>query len=312
MTKTFRNKSFAIFLLKLSAFFVVVFLLDLMIGNFLKKYYFSQRSGYDFQTTYSIEKTKADILILGSSRAVNIFNTDMFEKQFNLSCFNAGRYGEPIFYHYAVLQSILKRHTPRIVLLSFDAGNFSKRREAYDRLSVLLPYYKDHPEIRSMVALKGPYEKIKLCSKIYPYNSLLLSILAGHPANNKYDNSEANGYIPIKKTISGPLQTMDYSKEKELDDIKIKVYRSFIKDCIASNILLYIVCPPYMINSVGADLSIITGKKIAKKYNIKFLDYSRDTFFVNKPQLFADYRHLNETGVKLFTDSVIESIKNYP
>ncbi|MEP7142742.1 MAG: hypothetical protein ABI707_07720 [Ferruginibacter sp.] len=310
MKKSFKGHSFKNFLLKLIAFFAVVYVADFAIGLFLKKFYFKQQSGYDYLTTYSIEKTKADVLVFGSSRAVNIFNTQIFENKLGLSCYNAGRYGEPVFYHYAVLKGVLKRYTPKIILLSFDAGNFNKSQEAYDRLAVLLPYYGNHPEIRQMAELKGPYEKLKLLSKIYPYNSLLLPIITGNTAYSKRKYVNFNGFIPAKTMFTGPLQIFDYTKEKELDSLKIDVYRSFIRDCISLNIQLYIVCPPYMINPIGTDHSIIAGKQIAQEYNIKFLDYSRDSFFIDKPALFADYRHLNERGVEIFSNMVIEKMNN--
>ncbi|MEO5892977.1 MAG: hypothetical protein ABIQ31_22195 [Ferruginibacter sp.] len=303
-----KNSSFKVFLLKLLAFFITVYLLDFVIGQSLRKFYYKQESGYDYLTTYSIDKAKADIMVFGSSRAVNIFNTKIFEDSTGLTCFNTGRYGEPIFYHYAVLKSVLKRYQPKIIILSFDAGNFSKNVEAYDRLTALLPYYKDHPEIRPVVALKGPYEKLKMISNIYPYNSLLMPIITGNTAYSKKKYPHINGFIPIKRTFAGPLQTFDYSKETGLDTVKINSYRSFIQDCVAANIELHIVCPPYLIHAIGTDRSIIEGKRIAAGYNISFLDYSRDSFFIDKPQLFADYRHLNETGVALFSNKVIKEM----
>lgn len=306
------NDSFIKFLLKLSACFALLFILDMGIGKLLKKFYFKQESGFNFLTTYSIEKTKADILILGSSRAVNIFNTTIFGKRTGLSCFNAGRNGEPIFYHYAVLKAVVKRYTPKIVLLSFDGGNFSKNTDAYDRITVLLPYYKNHPEIHSVVELKGPYETLKLLSNIYPYNSLLLPIISGNSNYSKKKYITSNGFTPLEKTFKGPLQTIDYSKEKDLDSIKIKVYKSFIEECIRQHIQLYIICPPYMINPIGTDHSITEAKEIALQYNIKFLDYSRDTFFTSKPQLFADFRHLNVNGVELFSNNVIDKLDSIP
>jgi hypothetical protein len=309
MIKKYKNKSLKILFLKLLAFFAVVFILDMLIGNLLKKFYFKQEVGYDYLTTYSIEKTNADILFFGSSRSVNILNTDIFEKQLGLSCYNVGRYGEPVFYHYAILKSVLKRYTPKMILLSFDAGNFSKKQEAYDMLAVLLPYYNDHPEIRPMVELKGPYEKLKLLSRIYPYNSLLLPIITGNKDYSKKKYANINGFMPLKRTFTGPLKTFDYTKEKELDSNKINIYKSFIRECANANIPLYIVCPPYMINSVGTDASIIAAKKIAKDYHIDFLDYSRDSFYIDKPRLFADFRHLNENGVELFNKEIIEKIK---
>lgn len=309
MMKMFQNNSFKIFLLKIAAFFAVVFLLDFMIGNLLKKFYFRQESGYDFLTTHSIENVKADIVIFGSSRAVNLFNPNVFEREMKMTCYNAGRVGEPIFYHYAVLKSVLKRYKPKMILLSFDAGNFSIKQDAYDKLAVLLPYYKTHPELRSIVELKGPHEKVKLMSNMYPYNSLLLSIITGNSDFGKNKYSSLNGFFPIKKTFAGPLPTFDYSIEKALDTIKINNYRSFIKDCINSNIQVAIVCPPYMINSIGTDASIIEGKKIAQEYNINFLDYARDTFFTKRMTFFADFRHLNEKGVEVFSQRVIENIQ---
>ena len=283
-------------------------MIDLAGGAMLENFYFKQQSGYDYLTTYSIEKTNANILILGSSRAKNIYNTTIFEKQTGLTCYNTGRDGEPIFYHYAVLQAALKRYTPKIVILSFDAGNFSKNTEAYDRITALLPYYKNHPEIHSTVALKGPYEKLKLLSNIYPFNSLLLPIIAGNSENNKEKYINIKGFIPLEFFFSGPLKTFDYTKEKDLDGIKINTYKLFIQDCINHKVELYIICPPYIINPIGIDHSILEGKKIAQQYNIRFLDYSRDTSFTNNPSLFADFRHLNVNGVELFSYKVIDKI----
>jgi hypothetical protein len=294
--------------MKLSAFFVLIFCTDILIGTLLRKVYFKQSSGYDYLTKYSLEQTTADILIFGSSRAVNIYNPTLFEKQTGLSCYNAGRDGEPIFYHYAILQGVLKRYNPQIIVLSFDAGNFSINSDAYDRLAVLLPFYKNHPEIRSIVNLKGPYEKIKLLSSIYPYNSLVLPIIIGNTEYSKKKYFNINGFRPLKKFFKKELETFDYTRDTALDSIKVKTYKSFINDCIYNHIQLYIICPPYMIRPIGIDHSIVAGKKIAVEYNIPFLDYSRDSFFINKPQLFADYRHLNADGADYFTNEIIHRI----
>ena len=308
MIKSVNTNTLKSFFLKLLVFITIVFIADRLLGAMLKKIYFRQEAGYDYLTTYAIEKTTAELLIFGSSRAANIFNTGIFETQMGLSCFNAGRYGEPVFYHYAVLKSVLKRYKPKMILLSFDAGNFSNNQESYDRMAVLLPYYNEHPEIREIVALKGRFEKMKLLSSIYPYNSLLLPMISGNTESSKIKYSHLNGYIPNKKIFIGELQTIDYSKKTALDSIKIAAFKAFIQDCKNAKIPLYIICPPYLINSIGIDASIIEAKRIAAKNQISFLDYSRDTFFSNRPRLFEDYRHLNETGVDFFCNMIIKRI----
>jgi hypothetical protein len=310
MKNTFNDSSLKKFGLKLAAFFLVIIIADKMIGFVLKKYYYNQVAGYDYETTFAIDKTVEETIIVGSSRAANLFNPDIFEKSLNISCYNAGRYGYPIFYHYAILKVILKRYSPKLVVLSFDAGNFSINNESYDRIATLLPYYKTHPELKDIIELKGPYENIKMLSSIYPYNSLLLPIISGSTEYSKKKYANIKGYIPVNEVIKkGPLMKFDYSKEKDLDTVKINIYKAFIQRCIDSNIKLYIVCPPYLINAIGVDRSISEAKEIAQKNGIKFLDYSRDTFYTHKPDLFYDYRHLNATGVEIFSNDVIKKMK---
>ncbi len=311
MKKILEDNGVKTFFIKLLFFAITVAAADIIIGKVLKKTYFRQKSGYDYLTTLSIKQAKDPVMIFGSSRAVNIFNPSVMEKVLNLPCFNAGRVGQSVFYHYAVLKSVLKRYTPEKIILSFDAGNFEKDQEDYDRISSLLPYYDSNPEIEPVINLKGPYEKIKNISSIYPYNSLLLPIVSGNlqKGKNRYDNIK--GYIPIKKTIRGPLRTMDFTHKDILDSKKINIYKAFINECIKANIDLYIICPPYLVNAVGNDLSTETAKKIASEYNINFIDYSRDSFYTQQPQLFADFRHLNGKGADLFTEKVAALIGNH-
>lgn len=308
MIKFLKNNSFGDFILKLTVFFVTVFFVDLAVGHVLKTFYYKQQSGFDYQATYAIDKTEADIVILGSSRATNLYDPSIFEAHYKMSCFNGGRYGFPIFYHYALLEAIVKRHPPKMVILSFDAGNFKINQADYDKISSLLPYYDTHSEIRQVIALKGPYEKLKMLSAIYPYNSLLFPIIFGNSSASKKKYSNINGYMPLTKIASGPLKKIDYTIEKNLDSVKINTYKSFIKLCIDSNINLFVVCPPYLINAIGIDPSIVEAKKIAKEYNVQFIDYSRDSFYVSRPELFADFRHLNKAGVELFSKNVIEKL----
>ena len=103
--------------------FIIVLALDFGIGSLLKAFYFKQTSGLDYRTTYSIEKTRADILVFGSSRAVHHYYPAIFEDRMKLSFYNVGRDGqESSLYHYGVLQGILKRYTPKIVILDIMRG----------------------------------------------------------------------------------------------------------------------------------------------------------------------------------------------
>ena len=146
-----KRNPYKYFFSKLIILFLFLFVSDFLIGNLLSYYYFNQKRGADYLTTYSIDSTKADVLIFGSSRASHHYRPPIFENHLNLTCYNVGRDGSFLFYQYAVLKAVIKRYSPKIIILDFNDGEFSKDESNYDRISALLPYYKTHPEMRSII-----------------------------------------------------------------------------------------------------------------------------------------------------------------
>ena len=303
-----KKSPFQYFLFKFFLLFTIVIILDFMIGGILNIFYFKQKSGIQYRTTYSIEKTTADLLIFGSSTANHNYQPEVFKSRINLSYYNTGRDGTPIFYHYAVLKAVLKRYAPKMIIYDFDVHEFKKDQGSYDRLSFLLPYYQTHPEIRSIVDLKSPYEKYKLLSKIYPFNSSIFTIILGNTKFNSKKREDINGYVPLTNVWNESIKDSKTFLNYELDSNEIKIYESFIKDCINLKIKLYIICPPLFIKPDYVSSSIVLGKEIANKYNVRFLDFSKDSAILNNPKLFADISHLNDDGAKVFSNKVIDSI----
>ena len=298
------------FLIRLAALIVIVFILDLAIGKFLNHLYFSQKTGQQYQTTFAMEKVRADILIFGASRADQDYNPSVFEKEFpGNSCYNVGREGTSLLYHYALLQSVLKRYTPKMIVLDFVDGEFMPNKDAYDRLSVLLPYYKNHPEIHSILNLRSPFEKYKLFSNIYPYNSLFFTIAAG--SLKKADNGTYHkGAIINNEVYKGPQKIVDVLPSYELDSIKVNLFHAFIKECLKANVSLYISTSPMFIKSPQSEYSLLVAKDLAAQHNIRFFDFSRDTNFVKNPSFFEDIGHLNWTGATQYSILVAQEIHN--
>jgi hypothetical protein len=304
-----RNNSYLLFLSKILILFASTFTLDYTIGKTLRYYYFKQESGMQYRTTFAMEKTTADVLIFGSSRANHHYHPEVFEKRLNLSFYNAGRDAGYIFYHYAVLKAVLKRYSPKIVILNFSGGDFIDNQVSYDRLAALLPYYETHSEIRSMIELKGPYEKLKLVSSIYPYNSSIFTIAVGNAEFNKKRRGDVKGYIPLTTVWDGAMRIENNVTTYKLDSTKIKIYQSFIEDCKNSNVKLYIFCSPILIKYSQTDNSILIAQDIAKNNNILFSNYLNDPLFMNNPKLFADETHLNDEGARVFSNMVVNDIQ---
>ena len=302
------KKGYLYLVIKLAAFLLLAFFFDLIIGGIFNKFYRSQTSGWEYRTKYSIEDTKADILIFGASRAQQQYNPTYFEERMQQTCYNVGRDGEPIFYYYAVLKGILSRHLPKMIILDIENSVFKESEASYDRISILLPFYKSHPEMRSIIDLRGPYEKYKLQSSIYPYNSMLLKIVNGNIKSGTKDKEDINGYVPLLRSLNEPARTVDLSKPYNVDSNKLNCYKAFIYDCKKANIKLYIINSPYYFNSIGRDSSMEIAKDIAYKSAIDFIDFSKDEFFLKSPHLFDDTVHVNMAGSTIFSNKVIDSI----
>ncbi len=303
-----KKNHFTYFLFKVLILLAIVFVFDYSIGTILNYYYFKQQRGSQYLTTYAVEKTKAELLIFGSSRANHHYRPDIFEKGLNLSFFNAGRDGNFLFYHYAILKAVLKRYKPKMVILDFMHGEFSKNQDSYDRISTLLPYYKSHPEMRSVIELKSPFEKIKMLSSIYPNNSSLLIIAGGNALFSMKKREDNEGYIPFSNTWNEPIKNELTTYRYELDSTKIQIYKSFIHDCITSKVKLYVICSPYFLKSNFTDYSVRIARDIARKNNVMFLDYSQDSTFTNNIHLFADPEHLNDDGARIYSKKVVDTI----
>jgi hypothetical protein len=178
---------------------------DRLIGNALNFLYFRQVSGPFCRLTYILEKSNADIIILGSSRARYHYVPEIFAAGLGLTCYNTGMAGEGLPYSLAAFKAITKRYSPQIMIL--DVPHLLTRLQSdYAGLSCLLPYYRSHPEIRSIVNLRSTFEGGKLLiSRIYPLNSLILTILDhDFPSRKELDEPDYEGYEPLPPKMALP------------------------------------------------------------------------------------------------------------
>lgn len=282
-------------------------MLDFAIGSSLEYFYFKQDSGFQYRTTYSLNHVKDDLMIFGSSRANHHYVPSVFESALDVSCYNTGRDGTYFFYQTALLKTMLKRHRPKVIVYDFY-GSFEYSQSDYDRLSSLLPYYEQHEEIQEVLALKGPFEKLKTLSKIYPYNSLLLNIIKGNMEFNKERSKDFKGYVPLPNVWNNTLEPLKTASEYQFDQNKLKAFQEFIHLCKKNNIELYVVVSP-VFYEYESDFSIATCEKICLEQNIPFYDFTKNHAFLRKPEWYADILHLNQIGAKKFSGIIADSLQ---
>jgi hypothetical protein len=314
MDKIKRNQ-LLFFLFKIIRVSIIVAFLDFAIGAAVRHFYFEQKIGREYRATYTIENTKAEILIFGASEAFANYVPDTLEKKFHLTCYNSGSPGQFILYHYATLKAILKRYTPKMIFLDLTGGELATEDRGhnytYERLSFLLPFYKAHPEMRPILDLKGDFEKYKLASSIYPFNSKLIYIAASNAGFLGSSNTTIKGW-GLNAFPGVWEESLDTSSPSPapLDSVKISVYKSFIEDCCKAGIKLVVVRSPAYTILQSPDNSTVTAKKLAKQAGVQFVDFTNDSFFLHHPEYFnaEDDHHLNIEGAKIFSRMIADSV----
>lgn len=277
-------------------------LLDKGLGAILQHYYLKIRHGEQGRTTYIIDSCNSETIILGSSRAAHHYVSPIFAVILHSTTYNAGKDKQRLRYSLALLYMIYRRYSPKQIILDLNPTAFEKNENGLDELSILLPYYGSHPEIRSIVNERNRFEWIKTYSDLYRYNSLPLKILFNN-ISSKGDANESGGYVPLVIHKELIPQTPDSLPTSQPID-------SSIVDCFKKIItlvknhgtrLIVVVSPIYY--KLPENLKTMTiAESICAKEHIPFLDYSQSPqFLTHGPLMFLDKGHLNDSSAIVFS-----------
>jgi|WetSurMetagenome_2_1015567.scaffolds.fasta_scaffold121404_2 hypothetical protein len=307
-TTMIKNHYFRFFI-KIIIILIILIVADQITGRVLRHFYFNNLvAGEHYQANFCLYNTNSDILVFGSSRASHHYASGLFEKNLKMSFYNTGRDGNFFLYNYAVFKVITKRYSPKIIIFDINPNELIYRKDDYEKLSTLLPYYQDHPELRDIIKLRGPFEEYKLYSAIYPFNSLLTSIGIESLQISKTRYTSDKGYLPLYNKMKGikannalqkTVGTIDQNKLNALNDIALT--------CKNKNIRLLLVFSPIYNNSTESPATKII-ENIANSENCQYFDFSNDSTYDNHPEYFQDNVHLNDDGAKIFSNILSEKL----
>jgi hypothetical protein len=288
---------------------VLVFIGDRIVGTLLEEAYKKAPLGNIKTFAHSITDPKEDIFIYGSSRAVHGYDTRIFTDTLGLSCFNCGRENSNILYHATILDEMLKKHNPKIVVLDVSAGELIWRSAENSKqvlASMILPYVRNDTAFASVAKQLFPEELMKArVSKIYAYNSMVLALAIG---KRNFKSKNFNGYVPINGTkVKGKMPAF-LDEASGTDSSATQKFEQFVKAIKDNNIRLYVIQSPMYVQPFASTVSLDTIKAILNKYNEPFWDYGFDTTFY-KGNLFYDNVHLNSEGAELFSTKLASDIK---
>lgn len=290
------------FVRSLTGILLVIAVCDLLIGSGLRMLYERQRSGLLYRTTYSIDSTKADYLVFGSSRANHHYDPREFEPALGSSFYNCGRDAQGALFSSAVASAVISRYSPRCIIIDIRPDEFTRSDEG--TLSTLLPYHRN-PAIRPYLDFNGKFENVKLLSSIYPYNSLFTNLLVGLKSEHEKDY---NGYIELN-TYSTTDSIITISEPKGPETAKIRAFDDLMAVLNRRRIpTLLIISPVYAHNILSTTPA--TCAELEKKYPfVHYYNFTNDRDWLHREEFSNDDFHLNKTGAARFSRKVAELVR---
>lgn len=303
------NNSYKSLFIKLVVFVVIFAIVDYASG-YLYKYLEDRALDHSpnaMVTHYTMKKVDSDIVIIGASEAQHSYVSQMIEDSLKMTTYNCGKDGCHIYYQEAMINSILKRYSPKKIIWSVTPDDLSTpSQKGIDGLSQLNPYYHNDEYCRELVNKKSKYEPIKMASQSYVYNSRLLPLLykSFGPDFRYY-----KGYAPISGT-EPYLKRNEKVWVNDCNEEMVSRFTSILEQCKQQNVeMILVFTPRYEYDNHDTLVQYLKMKEIVDDLGIQLVEdlyHHEDLMHLD---YFRDYAHFNDKGAVIFTNMLIERIK---
>ena len=175
-------------------------------------------------TNLGVNVIETPIVIVGSSRASHHYDPRIFADSLGRATYNVGTDGCFFTHNCCVINSILERYSPELIIWEFEPSYLFKH-SADDITSMYLYYNKRDYITKTLNEVLPRSEVIKLNSNIYRYNSKFIRVFTRYLQNNDTPD-EHGGYEPsAPKSLKEPLSLVEeYSSSTSVIDSS-KLYR---------------------------------------------------------------------------------------
>lgn len=295
--------------IKFCAFCISFIVVDMLMGVVFKSLELKalEHSPYGMNTEYTMWKVQTDCVIIGASEAQHSYVPSIFADSLNMSVYNCGNDGSRFYYQNAMVNGILDRYSPKLIIWSI-APNYltSPSNEDIDALSRLNPYYDSNDFCKKALHTKSKYEKIKLLSNLYKYNSRLLVYFykCVLPDYNYF-----NGYAPLYGSSVINEKEVRLYDDKYDKDIEF-VFESTLNRCRQSEVdVVLVFTPRYELGKYSQLTSYKRLVNLTSRYEVPLFEEFLCYEMFEKDD-FKDKAHLNDGGAQMFSKIFSSKVKN--
>lgn len=262
-------------------------------------------------TNLGINEVQDSIIIVGSSRASHHYNSIIIHSNLGKETYNVGIDGCFFTHNCCIINSILERYQPELIIWEFDPYYLTSMYEDRDNVTSLYPYYGKRNYItKTLDEVLPSSEIIKLKSNIYRYNSMLLRIVTRFLQNDDSPDYY-RGYEPSEpKVLKEPLLLANgHVDNYSMDKANIERFKKTIVAAkkLGTKIVL-INSPKYVLPASSDSLINDSISDICYEVDVPYYDLSQ--LYINNPSYFNDVVHLNSNGADLYTEYIVSLLQH--
>lgn len=298
------------FCLKVVLLVVILFGVDRLVGAAFVKMKDLGLAGNPenmwLKTPFTIEKVEADVVVIGSSKASHHYVPQMLEDSLGMTAYNCGQDGCFFLYQNCIINMILDRYTPKMILWDIQPGSFvgEDHSNEYQNFRYLSHYYPANTWAENYINSESPKMRYRMMSRMFAYNSKALNYVFPLVTHS---SATENGYIPL--AAEGYLYP-EMGKEDEVESYVNKTYLSLLDDtmrrCKEKGVdLRMYISPVYSQKSALSEDAEREIGLVAKKNGVGYTNAHSDEMFMQDASLFRDASHLNDKGARIFTELIL-------
>ncbi len=284
--------------------------LDQALGLLLSRLYLHTTSGKTGGNINGILQQKADVLILGSSRARHHVVPAILEDSLSVSVFNAGLDGHDFLCAVMLFDLWTRAHPPpKVILLHVDPVSLLNYQRELERTIIFSGYFRESDRVRSILLMRGKYEWLKYLSSSYRFNGKVLPIIKNLIMS---PDPTSHGYVGLKGSPqSGVRQAVDLTRittdeyANPFWDLKLSYLAELARYSKVNGTRLILFHSPYPQEDLStvADWSRRLAALQSSYEGVEFLDLAARAheIFVGRADLFWDKSHLNSKGAEIFS-----------
>ena len=295
------------FLLKVALFFGLMVIVDIAFGygfDFLMSH---AKGGSTANNYYIANECTDDVIILGSSRATHHYIPQMIEDSLGVSCYNCGEEGNGVILAYGRYKMLTERYSPKLIIYEITPGYDYGIDESYSKyLGYLRPYYNKGGIEEIFDTYDDELSSIKMLSNMYQNTGKIIPDVL----DNIVYRDNLKGYAPLYGTLEDSPRLADNKPMVEIDPHKLSLLETLVIDSKEKGIqFLCAISPKCSYENQGLDYE--PALQICKKYEVPVLNNLQLGSISSDNTYFQDVGHMNDKGARLYTQLVINEIKQY-